>query len=98
MKWSYAARPMPAMLLVVAFAAGIVAGTASSQDKTAPTAAPAASPPASPAGAAPLPKIDTLKRIRETSTILIGVRESSVPFSFVDAQKQPQGYSVDLCQ
>src|SRR5213592_2608256 len=42
-------------------------------------------------------KIDTLKRIRETGTILIGVREASVPFSFIDAQKQPQGYSVDLC-
>jgi glutamate/aspartate transport system substrate-binding protein len=25
------------------------------------------------------------------------VRESSVPFSFIDAAKQPQGYSVDLC-
>src|SRR6185437_766336 len=41
--------------------------------------------------------IDTLKRIRDTGTITIGVRESSVPFSFVDSQKQPQGYSVDLC-
>jgi glutamate/aspartate transport system substrate-binding protein len=28
---------------------------------------------------------------------LLGVREASVPFSFLDAQKQPQGYSVDLC-
>ena len=27
----------------------------------------------------------------------LGVRETSVPFSFLDAQKQPQGYSVDLC-
>jgi glutamate/aspartate transport system substrate-binding protein len=43
------------------------------------------------------PPIDTLKRIRDTGTILIGVRETSVPFSYVDAQKQPQGYSVDLC-
>ncbi len=25
------------------------------------------------------------------------MRETSVPFSFIDAQKQPQGYSVDLC-
>jgi glutamate/aspartate transport system substrate-binding protein len=29
--------------------------------------------------------------------VLIGVRETSVPFSFLDAQKQPQGYSVDIC-
>jgi len=41
--------------------------------------------------------IDTLKRIRDTGTITIGVREASVPFSFIDAQKQPQGYSIDLC-
>jgi glutamate/aspartate transport system substrate-binding protein len=42
-------------------------------------------------------RLDTLRRIRETGTLLVGVRESSVPFSFVDAQGQPQGYSVDLC-
>ena len=42
-------------------------------------------------------RIDTLKRIRETGAITLGVRETSVPFSFVDAQKQPQGYTVDLC-
>jgi glutamate/aspartate transport system substrate-binding protein len=41
--------------------------------------------------------IDTLKRIRDTGTILIGVREASIPFSFIDANKRPQGYSVDLC-
>jgi len=56
---------------------------------------------AAPATAAPpapkTEKIDTLKRIRETNVLLLGVREASVPFSFLDAQKQPQGYSVDLC-
>jgi glutamate/aspartate transport system substrate-binding protein len=39
----------------------------------------------------------TLKRVRDTASITIGVREASVPFSFIDSQKQPQGYSVDLC-
>jgi glutamate/aspartate transport system substrate-binding protein len=29
--------------------------------------------------------------------LVIGVREASVPFSFLDSQGQPQGYSVDLC-
>jgi glutamate/aspartate transport system substrate-binding protein len=72
-------------------AAAVCSSPASAQDKTAPPAKPAAA--AAPAPAA----IDTLKRIRDTNTILIGVRESSVPFSFLDAQKQPQGYSVDLC-
>lgn len=49
--------------------------------------------------AAPLPagQIDTLRRIRDTGVILIGVREASVPFSFLDANKSPQGYSVDIC-
>jgi len=40
---------------------------------------------------------DTLKRIKDTGAITIGVREASVPFSYIDAQKQPQGYSIDLC-
>jgi glutamate/aspartate transport system substrate-binding protein len=41
--------------------------------------------------------IDTLKRVKDSGAITIGVREASVPFSFIDAQKQPQGYSIDLC-
>ena len=78
-------------LAALAFAMIGASPLAHAQDK-----APAATP-AVPVAAAPAEKIDTLKRIRETGTILIGVREASVPFSFVDAQKQPQGYSVDLC-
>jgi glutamate/aspartate transport system substrate-binding protein len=76
-------------------AAAIGSLPASAQDKAAAPAKPAAAPAQAPA-AAPA-AIDTLKRIRDTNTILIGVRETSVPFSFLDAQKQPQGYSVDLC-
>lgn len=83
-------RRLPAVAAAVAFCCL----PAAAQDKG---AAPA-KPPAPPAQAAPAPaSIDTLKRIRETNTILIGVRETSVPFSYLDAQKQPQGYSVDLC-
>jgi glutamate/aspartate transport system substrate-binding protein len=47
--------------------------------------------------AAPPERIDTLKRVKDTGAITIGVREASVPFSYIDAQKQPQGYSIDLC-
>jgi glutamate/aspartate transport system substrate-binding protein len=47
--------------------------------------------------AAPSERIDTLKRVKDTGAITIGVREASVPFSYIDAQKQPQGYSIDLC-
>jgi glutamate/aspartate transport system substrate-binding protein len=49
------------------------------------------------AATAPIERIDTLKRIKDTGAITIGVREASVPFSYIDAQKQPQGYSIDLC-
>lgn len=39
----------------------------------------------------------TLKKIKETGTIVIGHRESSVPFSYLDDKQQPIGYSMDLC-
>jgi glutamate/aspartate transport system substrate-binding protein len=48
-------------------------------------------------GASPSPRIDTLTRARDTGVIRLGVREASVPFSFLDANRQPQGYTVDLC-
>ena len=38
-----------------------------------------------------------MQRIKETGVLPIGVRDASVPFSYVDANKQPLGYSVDLC-
>ena len=39
----------------------------------------------------------TLKKIKDTGTITIGHRESSVPFSYLDDKQQPVGYSMDLC-
>jgi len=80
----------------------LLAAAAFAQDKAAApagtkppaTAAAPAAPGASPAtkdSAGGENRIDTLKRIRDTGTLLLGVRESSVPFSFVDAQGVPQG-------
>lgn len=40
---------------------------------------------------------DTLAKIRGSKTIVLGVREAARPFSFLNEQKQPVGYSVDLC-
>ena len=40
----------------------------------------------------------TLKRISETRSITLGHRTDSVPFSFVGPDKQPAGYTVDLCK
>ena len=39
-----------------------------------------------------------LDHIRQTGKIVIGHRESSVPFSYMDADKHAVGYAVDLCQ
>ena len=40
----------------------------------------------------------TLDKIRKTGVITMGYVEGSAPFSFTDAGKQPQGYSVELCR
>ncbi|HEY8566868.1 MAG TPA: amino acid ABC transporter substrate-binding protein [Beijerinckiaceae bacterium] len=39
----------------------------------------------------------TLKKIKETGTITLGVRDSSVPFSYLDDKQQPVGYAIDIC-
>ena len=40
----------------------------------------------------------TLEKIRKQGAITMGYVEGSAPFSFTEAGKQPQGYSVDLCR
>lgn len=40
---------------------------------------------------------DTISRIKSTKTITLGVREAARPFSYLDENKRPVGYSVDLC-
>jgi glutamate/aspartate transport system substrate-binding protein len=42
-------------------------------------------------------EIDTLEKIKATNAITIGHRDVAVPFSYVDAKRQPIGYSMDLC-
>jgi glutamate/aspartate transport system substrate-binding protein len=39
----------------------------------------------------------TLKKVAETKTLVVGFRESSVPFSYLDGNQKPIGYSMDLC-
>jgi glutamate/aspartate transport system substrate-binding protein len=39
-----------------------------------------------------------LKQVSETRVVKLAHRSDSKPFSFVDAQGQPDGYSVDLCK
>jgi glutamate/aspartate transport system substrate-binding protein len=56
----------------------------------APTAAPSAAP-------MPARAIDTLQRIRDTGAMPIGIRDASFPFSFIDQDKGPHGYTIDIC-
>jgi glutamate/aspartate transport system substrate-binding protein len=39
----------------------------------------------------------TLKKIKDSGTITIGHRDSSIPFSYYDDKQQVVGYAVDLC-
>ncbi len=38
-----------------------------------------------------------LKRVKDIGEITIGVRDASIPFSYLDDKQQAVGYSVDLC-
>jgi glutamate/aspartate transport system substrate-binding protein len=40
----------------------------------------------------------TLAKIKNTGTITLGYRESSLPFSYLNRRQQPIGYSIDLCR
>ena len=40
---------------------------------------------------------DTLKKIKETGTITLGHRDSSIPFSYYDEKQQVVGYAMDIC-
>ena len=39
----------------------------------------------------------TLKKIKDSGSVVIGHRESSIPFSYLDVRRRPIGYSIDLC-
>ncbi len=39
----------------------------------------------------------TLKKIKETGSISLGFRNSSIPFSYLDDSQKPVGYAMDIC-
>jgi ABC-type amino acid transport substrate-binding protein len=39
-----------------------------------------------------------LDKLRQGGTLVIAHRESSTPFSYLDADKRPVGYAIDICQ
>ena len=49
------------------------------------------------AASAPSQAGAVIDRIKESGRIVIAHRESSVPLSYLDANKKPVGYAVDLC-
>jgi glutamate/aspartate transport system substrate-binding protein len=40
----------------------------------------------------------TLAKVHRAGVIMLGYRESSFPFSYLDPSKKPIGYSIDLCR
>ena len=67
-----------------ALIAGMAMATAAgAQARTAPTVA---------------PFTGTLQTIHERGAIRIGHRENSPPFAFLDGQRRPVGYSLDICE
>jgi len=49
------------------------------------------------AHASAAPDSGTLAKIKRTGQVVLGVRDGSIPFSYLDDKQQYQGYSVDLC-
>jgi glutamate/aspartate transport system substrate-binding protein len=49
------------------------------------------------AGGAQAQEAGTLKKIKDTGTITLGVRDTSIPFSYLDDKQSYQGYSIDIC-
>lgn len=39
----------------------------------------------------------TLKKVKESGTIVMGIRESSYPLSYLDDTQRPIGYHIDIC-
>ncbi|MGL5445851.1 MAG: transporter substrate-binding domain-containing protein [Rhabdaerophilum sp.] len=39
----------------------------------------------------------TLKKVKETGSVTLGHRESSVPFSYIDDKNKVVGYAMDIC-
>jgi glutamate/aspartate transport system substrate-binding protein len=76
-----------------AFLACLVAAPLAAQ--ALPKPAKADAPEAASAPSLPHPVLD---RIRASGKIVLAHRESSVPFSYYDADKKPVGYALDLCK
>ncbi|MBL8437469.1 MAG: transporter substrate-binding domain-containing protein [Zoogloeaceae bacterium] len=39
----------------------------------------------------------TLKKVKDSGTLVMGIRESSFPLSYLDQNQKPVGYHIDIC-
>src|SRR5262245_51515464 len=46
----------------------------------------------------PVQLAGTLAKVRAAGSVVVGYRESSVPFSYLSPRGEPIGYSIDLCK
>lgn len=49
-------------------------------------------------GMAAAAQAGTLEKVKESGAITMGIRESSLPLSYLDDKQQPVGYHVEICQ
>lgn len=77
---------------MLAIAGLLIAGPAAWAQEDALPSSPA------PDSFAPTTLTGTLSKVRDTGSIAVGYRESSVPFSYLNARKEPIGYSIELCK
>jgi len=68
--------------LAVLFAAGLALAAGASRAQTEP----------------PVELTGTLAKARSSGAVTIAYRESSIPFSYLNARKEPIGYSIELCK
>ena len=84
-------KPLSKSLTLAAFMAFGLAGCNNSNQATSETA------PADEAGTATSAANGTLQKIKDSGTIVVGHRDSSIPFSYIaDDPNQPIGYAHDL--
>src|SRR6478672_6845067 len=86
------ARPGVQVALITAVLAALALGP---QAQAKPKEAGASSAAEATADTEPHPVLD---RIRSSGRIVLAHRETSVPFSYYDANKKPIGFAVDLCK
>ena len=80
--------------LLAIFAVAVLAAAGFTAPSAAQTPAPKAAAPKAAASSAR----DTLARLKAAKQITVAVSGDSLPFSFINDKREPDGYSIDLCK